>query len=127
MIRRWKDYFVLQRSGLFDAHYYLSTYVDVRRADVDPLMHFIRTGWLGGRNPSPTFDTNYYLDTNPDVKQSGKNPLIHYAQFGMREHRLTQVGTDISRGNISMPVRVIIATDDMWVDKDVLEIISTLS
>jgi hypothetical protein len=34
------DYLVISYSGLFDVHYYLREYPDVRRADVNPLKHF---------------------------------------------------------------------------------------
>lgn len=85
----WRDYFIIKGSGLFDAHYYLETYPDVRRADVAPLIHFVRHGWKEGRNPCQLFNTNYYLETNPDVKQSGMNPLLHFIRHGKIEGRST--------------------------------------
>lgn len=80
-------YFVIQKSGLFDRHYYLKTYPDVRKLDIDPLWHFIRHGWKEGRNPSKDFDVDFYLENNTDVKMSGVNPLIHYIRHGEREGR----------------------------------------
>jgi O-antigen biosynthesis protein len=87
MFKNWRSYIVIWRSRLFDERYYLQFYPDVRKADVDPLMHFVIHGWREGRNPSQMFDTNFYLQTNPDVKQSGINPLIHYLRFGGFEGR----------------------------------------
>jgi len=72
---------------LFDPVYYLSTYRDVREADTDPLLHYVRLGWNEGRNPSELFDTNYYLTNNPDVKEWGGNPLVHFIRHGAREGR----------------------------------------
>lgn len=87
MWREFIDYLVIKQSGFFDPAYYLLQYPDCRRADVDPLWHFVRYGWKEGRNPSALFDTEYYLRTNPDVLQAGINPLIHYLLFGCWEGR----------------------------------------
>ena len=62
--RKWKTkqaYAAIQRSGLFDEHYYLSTYPDVKNAGVDPLLHFIYNGAEEGRSPSTGFDLPEYL------------------------------------------------------------------
>ena len=72
---------------LFDAAYYLANNGDVRAAGVDPLAHYLASGWREGRNPSALFDTRYYLAHNYDVAASGVNPLWHYQQSGWREGR----------------------------------------
>jgi glycosyltransferase involved in cell wall biosynthesis len=82
MKRDWIEYLVIQKSGLFDSRYYLREYKDIRVADIDPLMHYIKDGWREGRNPSSLFNTKYYLEKNPDVKASGTNPLFHYVRYG---------------------------------------------
>jgi len=87
MNSKWIEYFIIKKSGLFDARYYLHEYKDVRHADVNPLMHFIQFGWREGRNPLLFFNTKFYLDKSPDVKQSGVNPLLHYIQHGEKEGR----------------------------------------
>ena len=84
----WIDYLRIKKSGLFDDHFYLRTYADCRRSDVDPLSHFIKFGFKEGRNPSASFDTNYYLESNPDVRTTNSNPLVHYIRFGKKEGRL---------------------------------------
>ena len=88
-LRIYYEYFLLKRSGLFDAKYYLKTYADVRRADINPLMHFIKKGWKEGRNPSRTFITNVYHELNQDVAYSGINPLFHFDRSGKNEDRIT--------------------------------------
>ena len=94
MLKNLRTYIVIRRSGLFDKRYYLQNYPDVRRADVDPLTHFIEHGWKEGRNPSQKFDTKYYLETNLDVKKAGINPLIHYLKYGKYEKRNAQPDND---------------------------------
>lgn len=82
-----KEYFLIKRSGLFDANHYYLNYPDVRRADINPLLHFIKFGWQEGRNPSPFFVTNFYLGQNREVLNAKINPLLHYIQYGGFEGR----------------------------------------
>jgi len=86
-LKRWIDTKIVARSGEFDSHYYLLQNDDMRRADLDPLSHYMRFGWKEGRDPSSRFSTNFYLQNNPDVLQAGTNPLLHYARFGKKEGR----------------------------------------
>jgi len=79
----------IQTSKLFDADWYLKEYEDVRRAGVDPLTHFIQSGWREGRRPNPKFDTEWYLSRYKDVAKAGVNPLIHYIRHGRAEGRMT--------------------------------------
>lgn len=90
MLKNWKIYFLIKHSSLFDPAYYLQNYPDVRKADIDPLMNFVKNGWKEGRNPSNKFDTKYYLETYPDVKKAGINPLYHYLKYGQVEGRVSQ-------------------------------------
>ncbi|MGY3576866.1 M10 family metallopeptidase [Bradyrhizobium sp. USDA 4504] len=71
----------------FDQAFYFNHYLDVRQADIDPLLHFNQYGWREGRDPNAFFSTNQYLAANPDVKAGGNNPLDHYHQFGWKEGR----------------------------------------
>lgn len=80
-------YRIIKKSGLFDERYYLTTYEDVRKADIDPIKHYLKYGWEEGRNPSEQFDTNFYLNNNLDVKQVRMNPLYHFIKYGWRERR----------------------------------------
>lgn len=75
-------------SGLFDTDYYLQTYPDVAATALDPIAHYLGTGWREGRNPHPLFDTAYYSAVNPDVAGAGINPLLHFVLRGAIERRL---------------------------------------
>lgn len=78
----------LQR--LFDETFYLDSYPDVAKADVDPLDHYLTNGWREGRDPSATFSTNFYLGNNLGAAASGTNPLLHYIREGRFEGLATQ-------------------------------------
>ncbi len=64
---------------------------DISAAGLDAVLHYARTGWREGRNPSPWFDTSHYLLDNPDVRESGMNPLLHYVRQGKAEGRVVAV------------------------------------
>lgn len=90
------EYKIIKKSGLFDEQYYLKTYEDVRKADIDSLNHYIKNGWKEGRNPSENFNTNFYLETYPDVRQAAINPLVHFIRYGIKEGRVTHSENNIS-------------------------------
>lgn len=71
----------------FDGAFYLATYPDVAQSKLDPLWHFVATGWKEGRNPNSEFSTAYYLQSNPDVAEAGINPFWHYIVAGKSEGR----------------------------------------
>ena len=98
---------------LFDAAYYLATNQDVREHGIDPLTHFLTTGWREGRNPSCDFDVAYYQQTNPDVVAAGLNPLVHYALSGAREGRLPRRPLDSVRRHLDN-ARAPSARVDAW-------------
>jgi len=83
------EYKIIKKSGLFDEKYYLITYEDVRKSDIDPIKHYIKNGWKERRNPSARFDTNFYLENYLDVRDAGVNPLVHFIQYGIKEGRQT--------------------------------------
>ena len=70
----------VRRSALFDARWYLETYEDVRRADMDPAVHYAAHGAAGGRDPGPGFSTSGWRAARglaPEV-----NPLLDYQDHG---------------------------------------------
>ena len=71
----------------FDAAFYLALNPDVASAGMDPLEHFIRTGWLEDRDPNARFSVRDYLDANPDVVAANLNPFAHYLTAGRAEGR----------------------------------------
>ena len=80
-----RDYRLLKKSDLFDSEYYLANNEDVRKAKINPIMHYLRFGWKEGRNPSEQFNNKAYLAQRPDVKVAGVCPLVHYLKFGKKE------------------------------------------
>ncbi len=138
MIHRWLEYLIIRKSMFFDAHYYLQHNPDVRRADIDPLLHFIDSGWKEERNPGPAFDTHYYLASNPDVRDNQVNPLFHYLQYGQYENRLPRpyyLASDtllsagetlISQGFPDRSGTLIPSYNGLWLNNEVLETISSL-
>lgn len=91
MLRNIRDYWLIYNSRLFDDKYYLFKYDEVRQADIDPLMHYIRQGWKKGYNPSADFNTDYYLRVYEDVRLSGICPFVHYIKYGKREGRVSSL------------------------------------
>lgn len=77
----------LQRSGVFDAAWYLEQYPDVAASGWDPVRHYVLHGAGEEREPAPWFSTKYYLATNPDVSKEGVNPFYHYVFYGWQEGR----------------------------------------
>ena len=71
----------------FDGDFYLRSNPDVRAAQLDPLSHFIETGWREGRDPHPLFDSAFYISNNIDVATGDLNPFYHYLTIGRAEGR----------------------------------------
>ncbi|HQA29250.1 MAG TPA: deoxynucleoside kinase [Brevefilum fermentans] len=84
LVNNLRDYYTIKKSGLFDPVFYLQNNPDVRQADIDPLWHYVRSGWKEERNPSKAFNTRVYLQENQDVKKIGINPLCHYIKNGIK-------------------------------------------
>ncbi len=72
----------LLETGLFDTSWYLQSSPDVWAAGVDPVWHWLLSGWREGRMPNPLFDTSWYLEAYPDAVASGLDPLSHYLHDG---------------------------------------------
>ncbi len=71
----------------FDVEFYLKMSPDLRGAPIDPIIHYLESGWREMRDPSPEFSTSYYLETNVDIREGGINPFVHYIEHGKRERR----------------------------------------
>lgn len=94
---------IISNSALFDKEWYLANNPDVKRAGVNPAVHFIRNGDLEKRNPGPLFDAQGYLLANPDVRQAGYNSLLHYLKFGRNERRLISPKMSTVKASASVP------------------------
>jgi hypothetical protein len=73
-----RDYRVILCSGLFDQEFYLKQYPDVLLQNVDPLIHYCKTGWQENRKPNPSFDPEAYKKTCKIPSEI--NPLLYYIE-----------------------------------------------
>ena len=80
---------LIERSGLFDADWYVAQYPEAGSRD-KALAHFLKHSAKQGTDPGPGFCTRAYLSDHPDVAQSGMNPLLHYLRFGRFEGRMAR-------------------------------------
>ena len=69
---------LLRASDLFDAAWYLKTYLDVAERGDDPALHFLRHPYQPTRLPSERFDTLQYASDHPEVREKKLNPLVHF-------------------------------------------------
>lgn len=78
---------IIHNSNLFDPNFYLEKYEDVREKNINPILHYIKSGAKEGRFPNPIFDSTYYLNEYPDVTEKNLNPLVHFISHGGLELR----------------------------------------
>ena len=71
----------IRDAALFDDEYYLRTYPDVARDQIDPLLHYLEYGAAEGRWPNPSFDPPFYA-AHATTLRPGENPLLHYIETG---------------------------------------------
>lgn len=74
----------------FDSGFYMRHNPDVANAGVNPVEHFVMSGWKEGRDPNPSFSIAYYLEANPDIREAKINPFWHYIVAGRAEGRLAR-------------------------------------
>ncbi|SFP67399.1 hypothetical protein SAMN02910344_02030 [Ruminobacter amylophilus] len=73
------DYNLINNSGYFNSLYYrLHTPSLWFNKKEEVLNHFLKIGWLQGKNPSFLFNTKAYLENNPNIKNEHINPLVHF-------------------------------------------------
>ena len=89
-LRNLRAYIDLRRARVFDADYYLEHNPELRERRLDPLMHYVKHGWLEQRDPNPWFSSAYYLSMHKDVAAARINPLVHYVRSGRRDQRATR-------------------------------------
>jgi glycosyltransferase involved in cell wall biosynthesis len=74
----------IKELGLFSEDYYLSFYPDVKKSEVNPLLHYLYFGFNEDRSPSFSFDSSFYRKNYQRNKKLC--PLIHYIRFGGHSH-----------------------------------------
>jgi hypothetical protein len=73
---------LIEKSGLFDASWYLKHAPEAAASKLDPLEHYFYVGWKEGRSPSPHFDAAWYRAFYNDVGAGGWEPLLHFIRRG---------------------------------------------
>jgi hypothetical protein len=92
--REMQDAARLRDTPILDATWYWERYPDVAAAEIDPALHYLRSGAAESRDPGPYFSTARYLSTYPDVVEAGVNPVLHYLACGAAEGRSPLEGFD---------------------------------
>lgn len=77
-----KTYNLVKRSRLVNARWYEETYQDVKNLEMDAISHYLKYGWVLGRNPCKRFDTKFYLSQYKELMSENENPLVHYLTKG---------------------------------------------
>ncbi len=77
---------LLEGSGLFDPDWYLETYLDIKRAGIDPFDHFVNSGAREKRDPGPSFETKFYEERYPQVQSVAMSPIEHYLRIGRKSN-----------------------------------------
>ncbi len=78
---------IIDRSGLFDANYYLENYDDARVSNRSVLEHYCKFGLDMDLKPNREFDPVWYREYYRDIKEDGGYPFIHYILYGKKEGR----------------------------------------
>ncbi len=73
---------IIERSGLFDAAYYLNRYPDVQASGLDPLEHYVLRGAREARQPHVLLDGESYRKRHLAVRRFKVNPILHYVRLG---------------------------------------------
>lgn len=74
-----RNYYLIEHSSFFDKEWYQNTYNIPE--DVDPVEHYLNTGFKEGNNPGPDFNTQQYYGNHLDAKEMEMNPLLHYELY----------------------------------------------
>ncbi|OPY09663.1 MAG: Hyaluronan synthase [Syntrophaceae bacterium PtaB.Bin095] len=77
-----RNYFLIERSLLFDPVYYLEKNPDLQGKGFDLLAHYVALGGAENRDPNPLFDTLYYRKHCGRELASEDHPLVHYIEKG---------------------------------------------
>lgn len=88
---------LIENSGLFDIHFYLSQFPQGYEFQYGPAYHYVSIGWHMAYDPCPFFSTTGYLKRAPDVLSQNINPLIHYLHFGIWQGREAWTEQDVMK------------------------------
>jgi len=94
--------------ALIPVDWYWSTYPDVAEAGIEPVEHYLSTGWKNGRTSNPLFDEHWYGLTYMQGLRGLMPPLRHYVETGISEGYRFNFATDpafIRRNNNLAPTQ----------------------
>ena len=82
-----KNLCILQKKGLpvtlfFDPNWYIRMYQDVAEMGIDPLWHYVRSGFKEGRFPSSCFHPGWY--SLQEGFNGSREPLLHFISVGWK-------------------------------------------
>lgn len=79
----------------FNPDWYLRRYPDIKKAGIDPLVHFRKFGLVEGRDANPVLDHTWYTSKYMSTEERLENPLIHYARVGRKKGYLPNAFVDL--------------------------------
>lgn len=71
------DYNLVKLSKFFNSHAYLENNLDVKKAGIDPIYHYLRFGWREGRNTT-VINGRQYLFEHDDLVKKNINPIYYF-------------------------------------------------
>ena len=88
----YKQMLLVHNCPFWDETYYISTYnYDASKTHLSPLEHYLKIGWIEGKNPSELFDGNSYYRRYAHIadtpmlsffKNVTNNPLVNFLEYG---------------------------------------------
>ncbi|WP_368188443.1 glycosyltransferase family 4 protein [Aestuariibius sp. HNIBRBA575] len=81
----------------FDATYYLTQNPDVILAEVDPLDHYLSSGWREGRRPNSWFKPDDWAAKHPELDVTQTNPFVHFLEY--KDRAAGAYGADLKRAS----------------------------
>ena len=82
---------IVARSPYYDRDWYLATYPDVAHSGMDPLLHFVQSGWREGRSPSEYFPDALYLFFHPESKNGRVCSIVDFLRRGLNADHLSSL------------------------------------
>lgn len=80
-----------------DVAFYLETYSDVEAAGIDPVEHYVHTGYRENRDPAPNFNSAGYIRRYLGGSYA-QNPLYHYIVEGRQAGHSPRGSDEVDRG-----------------------------
>ena len=71
----------------FSCDYYFTMRPDVAELGVNPLIHYLKSGFAEASYPHPLFDNGFYRSRYADVSNADIPPLLHYLTSGKQQGR----------------------------------------